>query len=149
MNLKRYVWILAVAGALLALALGTASRVSAADDKGNGSVASADLHFSTATRGQVIYAAAINPDGTIAKCYGCVASKTLYLGTGEYQVAFGTNVQARTGVSRWVMPDTLTTGEEYTWCDTADRAGVVTAIYVNCQNASGPANTSFFLLVAK
>jgi len=149
MSLKRYVWILAVGGGLLALALGAASRVSAADKAANGPVPLTDQKFATKTRGQVVYTAAINADGTIAKCYGCVASKTEHISTGEYQVAFGAPMTAKTGVSRWVMPDTLTTGEEFTWCDTADRAGVTTAIWVNCQNASGAVDTSFFIFVAK
>jgi hypothetical protein len=47
-------------------------------------------------------------------------------------------VQAINGWSRWVQPDTLTTGTENVWCNTADRAGDNNAIRVNCQTSGGP-----------
>jgi len=115
------------------------------------------LTLSQPTRGVVFYTAAINSDGSVASCFGCNKLKTVRLGVGTYQVSFGGNVQAVYGFSRWVQPDTLTTGTENAWCNTADRAGDVTSVWVNCQTAGGagsmgnskPVDTSFFLFVAR
>ncbi len=109
------------------------------------------------TRGVVFFTAAINTDGSIASCFGCNAVNTKRLGVGTYQIDFGQNVQAINGWSRWVQADTLTTGSENAWCNTADRAGDVNAVWVNCQTAGGPGSmgnskpvdTSFFLFVAR
>jgi hypothetical protein len=109
------------------------------------------------TRGVVFFNAAINTDGSIASCFHCTALNTKRLGVGEYQIDFGQNVQAINGWSRLVQADTLTTGSENAWCNTADRALDVNAIYVNCQTAGGPGSmgnskpvdTSFFLFVAR
>jgi len=105
------------------------------------------------TRGVVFFTAAINTDGSIASCFGCNAPNTKRLGVGTYQIDFGQNVQAINGWSRWVQADTLTTGTENAWCNTADRAGDVNAVWVNCQTANGsstkPVDTSFFLFVAR
>jgi len=154
MNLKRYAWMFLPGVAFLALALSTTVRpVSGASPARNGGQDTAgpltDIKIKTVTRGEVVMTAAINSDGTVAKCYGCKTATTLHLGTGEYQVGFTGSVKASTGVARWVMPDTLQAGTLSTWCDTADRSGVGSAIWVNCQNASGPVDTSFFLFVAK
>ena len=109
------------------------------------------------TRGVVFFTAAINSDGSIASCFGCDATNTQRLGVGQYQIDFGQNAQAINGWSRWVQADTLTTGSEDAWCNTADRAGDVNAVWVNCQHAGGPGSmgnsapfdTSFFLFVAR
>ncbi len=109
------------------------------------------------TRGVVFFTAAINSDGTIGACFGCNAANTQKIGVGTYQLDFGQNVQAINGWSRWVQPDTLTTGTENAWCNTADRAGDNNAVWVNCQTSGGPGSqgnskpvdTSFFLFVAR
>jgi hypothetical protein len=109
------------------------------------------------TRGVVFFTAAINSDGTVASCFGCNTAHTQKLGTGEYQIDFGQNVQAINGWSRWVQPDTLTIGTENVWCNTADRSGDNNAVWVNCQTSGGPgsqgnskpADASFFLFVAR
>lgn len=109
------------------------------------------------TRGVVFFAAAINANGSIASCFGCDPANTKRLGVGQYQIDFGQNVQAINGWSRWVQADTLTTGSEDAWCNTADRAGDPNAVWVNCQHAGGPGSqgnsalfdTSFFVFVAR
>jgi len=107
------------------------------------------------TRGVVFFTAAINSDGSIASCFGCDATNTQRLGVGQYQIDFGQNAQAINGWSRWVQADTLTTGSEDAWCNTADRAGDVNAVWVNCQHAGGPgsmgnsAPINTFLFVAR
>lgn len=109
----------------------------------------AAVTLGTHTRGVVFFTAAINSNGSIASCFHCVSAKTFQIATGQYQVDFGQNVQATNGWSRWVQPDTLTIGTENAYCDTADRAGDVNGVWINCQNASGLVNTSFFLFVAR
>jgi hypothetical protein len=109
------------------------------------------------TRGVVFFTAAINSDGSIASCFGCDATNTQRLGVGQYQIDFAQNVQAINGWSRWVQADTLTTGSEDAWCNTADRSSDVNAVWVNCQHSGGPGSmgnsapfdTSFFLFVAR
>ena len=137
----------AVAGVLLF----PTTRSAAQDDAAlrNGAVP-LDVTLGQATRGVVFFTAAVNTDGTLASCFYVVSCTATHLGTGIYQVDFGENVQATNGYSRWVQPDTLTTGTESTFCDTADRAGDNNAVWVNCQNSAGTAtNTSFFLFVAR
>jgi hypothetical protein len=115
------------------------------------------LILNEATRGVVFNTAAINRDGTVASCFGCDPVQTVRLGVGIYQVNFFDNVQATNGWSRWVQPDTLSTGSLDAYCTTADRAGVPTAIFVQCQAPGGPGSqgrsapvdTSFFLFVAR
>jgi hypothetical protein len=114
-------------------------------------------HSAQPTRGVVFYTAAINTDGSIAACFGCNAANTKRLGVGEYQIDFGQNVQAINGWSRWLQVDTLTTGTENAWCNTADRFGDQNAVWVNCQTSGGPGSqgnskpvdASFFLFVAR
>ena len=109
------------------------------------------------TRGVVFLTAAINSDGTVAGCFGCNTANTKKLATGVYQVNFGQNVQAVNGWSRWVQADTLATGTENAWCNTADLATDNNAIWVNCQTTGGPGSqgnskavdASFFLFVAR
>jgi hypothetical protein len=150
--MKRYAWgFPLVAVALLTFASSSVSRpAEAANASQNGGAGpSAGVILKQATRGVMVYTAAINSDGTVASCYGCLKAKTLHIGTGQYQVAFGQNVQATLGFSRWVRPDTLAAGATNVWCDTADRAGLTSGVYVNCQTAAGPKDSSFFLFVAK
>lgn len=109
------------------------------------------------TRGVVFFTAAINSNGTIASCFECAPANTKRLGVGQYQIDFGENVQAINGWSRWVQADTLTTGTVNAWCNTADRAGDLNAVWVNCQQSGGPGSqgnsapvdVSFFLFVAR
>ena len=109
------------------------------------------------TRGVVFSTAAINSNGTVASCFDCNAANTMKLAIGTYQVEFNRNVQAINGWSRWVQADTLTTGSENAWCNTADRAGDNKAIFVNCQTTGGPGSqgnskpvdVSFFFFVAR
>ena len=102
-----------------------------------------------ATHGQVWYTAAVNSDGTVAGCLGCNRASTTRLSLGNYQVAFAGNITALAGFSRWVQADTLTTGTEVAFCNTADRSGLISAVFVNCSNAAGPVDVSFFLFVAR
>jgi hypothetical protein len=150
MNLKAFANIISVGLAIVALGISGASQSSSAAASANGAaVPLAPLKFTKVSRGQIAMTAAINADGTVAKCYLCKPAATLHLGTGQYQVGFTGSVKASAGVSRFVRADTLSAGSTKVWCDTADRAGVASAIFVNCQTASGPADTSFFLFIAK
>lgn len=140
----------------LGATLSGAAVAQAADNNGGASPKLAPLSV-TPTRGVVFFTAAINADGSIAGCFGCNPAKTIHVGTGAYQIDFGQNVQAIKGWSRWVQADTLTTGFENAWCNTADRSGDANAVWVNCQTAGGPGSmgnskpvdTSFFLFVAR
>jgi hypothetical protein len=128
-------------------------------DNASQSVAPANVTIPSnlVNRGVVFYTAAINADGTIAGCFNCVAANTLRLSTGRYQVDFGKDIRAISGFSRWVQPDPLNASTEFSWCDTADRAGDNNAIFINCQTTGGPGSmgnfkavdTSFFLFVAR
>lgn len=151
MKNKRFVWVLSMMA--ITLFVLTSTSLSSAQDaaamaNGGPAAAAAPVILSQVTRGVVFYTAAINSDGSVASCFSC-ASAT-HLGTGQYQVDFGTNVQAANGFSRWTQADTLSTGSTGAYCDTADRAGDTSAVWINCQNAAGTAvDTSFFLFVAR
>jgi len=109
------------------------------------------------TRGVVFSTAAINSNGTVASCFDCNPAATTRLGVGQYQVEFKHNAQAINGWSRWVQADTLTTGSENAWCNTADRFGDANAVFVNCQTTGGPGSqgnskpvdASFFIFLAR
>jgi len=149
--MKRYIWVVPVV-ALAAVVLFTASRRFAAGSELNGVKPDVDITLSNYTRGQTWYTAAINPDATVANCFQCNKANTVHVTTGSYQVGFNTNVTANNGWSRWVQVDTLTTGTiTNVSCTTADRAGLVTAVWVQCFNNSTGAlqDTSFFLFVAR
>ena len=117
----------------------------------------AAVTLSNTTRGVVFFTAAINSDGTIASCFNCNHAKTFRLSTGDYQVDFGQDIRATKGFSRWVQADPLNATAVNAWCNTADRAGDVNAVFVNCQTTGGPGSmgnsapvdTSFFLFVAR
>jgi hypothetical protein len=102
--------------------------------------------------GKVKCTAAINFDGSILNCKHCNPTDTGQISTGQYQVGFTkpcTNILAVDGWSRWVQADTLSTGDELAFCTTADRAGDVNAIFVECFDDTGAdVNASFFLFVA-
>jgi predicted lipoprotein with Yx(FWY)xxD motif len=103
------------------------------------------------SHGNVWYTAAVDSTGVIAGCNGCNKATTSQLATGEYQIGFVGNVTAAAGYSRWVQVDTLTIGSASpVICTTADRSGVVTAVWVACFDLTGtPVNASFFLYVAR
>jgi hypothetical protein len=159
--MKRYAWALSLA-ALVTFAL-LAVHVSAQNDNAvqnahsNGELAPAGITLGEINRGVVFKNAAINTDGSVASCFRCDRVHTIKIGTGTYQVAFDENVQATNGWFRWVQADTLSTGSENAWCNTADRSGDTQAIYVNCQHEGGagsmgnsvPVDTSFFIFVAR
>jgi len=150
-NVKRYLWafpLLVVA--LVGFNLSGLSRPAAGGENGGEAALASAVTLGLTTRGVAFFNAAINSDGSIASCFGCNPASTVRLSTGQYQVDFGQNVQATNGWSRWLQPDTLTTGSESTFCDTADRAGDVNAVFVNCQNAAGTGtDSSFFLFIAR
>jgi hypothetical protein len=134
---------------LAALIAFAASVTPAHAQNGNGSAAaSASILLSAPTRGVVFKTAAINADGS--KAQGFRVAGTIHLSTGNYQVTFDENVQALNGFSRWVQVDTLEAGSiSGVSCTTADRAGVGKAVFIHCENAAGPIDTSFFLFVAR
>src|SRR5271167_2682387 len=138
--MKRYMWIVPVV-TLTAISFFTVSRRFAAasgvdQNGGDRTAAPLAVTLSAATRGVVFKTAAINSDATVAGCFGCTGA--VHIGVGLYQVNFNSNVQAINGWSRWVQTDTLTTGTTNAYCSTADRAGNNSAVWLNCQNASGP-----------
>ena len=140
-----------ILGALAALLMATCSAAAQAPNGADLTHAARPLiSLPFATRGVVFKTAALNPDGTLASCFACVSS--IHLGTGLYQVTFNTNVQAINGWSRWLQVDTLTTGSiANVSCTTADRAGNVDAVFVECThgNTGALTDTSFFLFVAR
>jgi len=161
--MKRTIWIFLTMAVVL-IGLFTVSRFTAAPGQSR-NVAGAnvpagqslseplpDVTLQYETSGMVWRTAAINADGTIASCNGCAPSDTFHLGaagTGFYQVGFGIDVQANQGYSRWVQADTLQAGTTDAYCNTADRAGDATAVWINCQNESGPVDTPFFIYLAR
>jgi hypothetical protein len=149
---KRFAWVLPLAGLAVFGLYSLSGRVLAGSHE-NGILEPA-VTLANNTHGVVFGTAAINSDGSVANCFNCLKSSTLHLGTGTYQVAFqhiNSNITANNGFSRWVQVDTLSTGSISgpTSCTTADRAGLQSAVFVDCANASGPVDTSFFLFVAR
>jgi hypothetical protein len=151
--MKRYPWPFTIAVLIGLILGGSGAAIGFGMQHDNNSppgfVRPADVTLGQATRGIVFSDAAINPDGTVAACFSCTAST--HLSTGVYQVTFIHNVQANNGWSRWVQVDTLTTGSfSGVVCDTADRAGVPDAIFVDCMNSAGAfQDASFFLFIAR
>jgi hypothetical protein len=158
--MRRYTWALClavlVAVALLAVYLPAQNSNASQTNSANGFLAPV-VTLSEQSRAVVFKNAAINTDGTVAACFRCNRATTIRLSTGVYQVAFDENVQATNGWTRWVQADTLSTGSENAWCNTADRSGNTDAIFVNCQHEGGagsmgnsvPVDTSFFIFVAR
>jgi len=156
--MQRTPWIFSLGVLLLVAALaGVSAAQEVRTNTPAGGKALAAVTLGEATRGVVFYTAAINSDGSIASCFECNPSGTVRLGVGEYQVNFFVDVEAINGWSRWVQPDTLADGSLNAWCTTANRFGLTTAIYVQCQGPGGPGSmgnskpvdTSFFLFVAR
>jgi hypothetical protein len=116
-----------------------------------------DVALANSTRGTVFGTAAINADATVASCFNCSKTTTVHIGTGQYQVGFGNfgsgAITANNGYSRWVQPDTLSTGATNAYCTTADRSGAASAVYVACYSASSTGSvltdTPFFIFVAR
>ena len=130
---------------------GTGSVSAQENEDANASTAEATT-FKT-TNGIVKCTAAIRSDGSVAACKHCNPSDTSHLGTtGTYAIGFDKpclNILASNGFSRWVQADTLHTGSSNAYCTTADKAGDANAVFVKCQDSSGPVDTSFFLFVAR
>jgi hypothetical protein len=124
-----------------------------ADD--NGGVTTDNLTPGSAAdnRGQILCTGAINSDGT--KAGGTNVASSTWLGAGNYEVVFkgpcAGNITAVKGWSRFVQPDTLTTGNNpAVFCTTADRAGIINGVFVRCTDGAGTAtDTSFFINVLR
>jgi hypothetical protein len=108
--------------------------------------------------GHFLCTAGINANGTIASPSSEAdyvdQTRTFRLSAGAYQVAFLApcpNVQATNGWFRIVQPDTLTTGSTGPrFCTVADRAGVASAVFVQCFNQAGVStDTSFTISVSR
>jgi hypothetical protein len=140
--MKHYTWTLGLSAVVL-----LASFAMAQATNGNGNDKSGPITLGAATRGVVFYTAAVNSDGTLASCFGCVSA--VRLGVGQYQVVFKENVQANNGWSRWCQPDTLNIGTTNAYCATADRLGNSNGVWLNFQGPNGPVDTNFFLFVAR
>jgi len=132
---------------VVAVALAVATVPYAQFGAPNGVKTESEIALGQPSRGVVFKTAAINSDGSVATCFQCVSATRLAL--GQYQVVFNTNAQATNGWSRWVQPDTLSTGTTNAYCTTADRAGVPNGVWIECRNAAGLTDTSFYLFFAR
>lgn len=108
----------------------------------------------SSNHGHFVCTAAITTGGGIFSGEYVDAAQTSRLGVGTYQVAFHDpcpNVQIANGWFRIVQPDTLMTGTlPSRTCTVADRAGVPSAIWVQCFNAAGGlTDTSFTVHVSR
>lgn len=148
--MKRHIGVLSLLAAVVVVGSFFGGHVLASNGSRNG-VAAAAVSLNSQTRGVVFDTAAVNSDGTIAKCFQCSTSNSFHIGTGEYQVEFKSSHLANDGWSRWVQVDTLSTGSiNNVSCATADRSGDDKAIWINCFDGSGnPVDTSFFLFSAR
>jgi hypothetical protein len=107
--------------------------------------------------GRILCTAAINTNGSIATTLAgsfIDPVNTHILGTGVYQVAFKgpcSNIQSINGWFRLIQPDTLTTGSlPARSCTVADRAGLVSGLFIVCFNSAGLlTNTSFTVSVSR
>jgi hypothetical protein len=128
-----------------------------AQDNNGGTKANATPGSLTPNQGHILCTAAINSDGTIAtRLTGSYinSANTKRLSTGTYQVAFNYpcgNVQIVWGWFRLVQPDTLTDGTlPARSCIVADRAGVPSALWIQCfSNTGALTDTSFTVSVSK
>ena len=146
--------------AALSLCVGLLSSAAFAQGINSGPV-----HASVSSRaiaetnhGHFVCTGAINANGTIASPVSEAdyidATKTLRLSLGTYQVGFlppCPNVQITNGWFRIVQPDTLTIGTTGpVFCTVADRAGVPSAVFVECFNNAGAfTDTSFTISVSR
>jgi hypothetical protein len=114
--------------------------------------------LSRTNHGHFLCTAAINANGTVASPLSEAdyvdQIRTFRIAAGAYQVAFLSpcpNVQATNGWFRIVQPDTLTTGSTGPrFCTVADRAGLTSAVFVQCFNQAGvQTDTSFTISVSR
>jgi hypothetical protein len=149
--MKRFRWTFAIASLVAVILVGGGAAIGfgiSHDSNSYPGQIHRNVTLAQATRGIVFSDAAINSNGTVAACFSCTT--VTHLATGEYEVDFIHNVQANNGWSRWVQVDTLQTGTfSGVVCDTADRAGNVDGIYVQCQQGSTLTDVSFFLFIAR
>jgi hypothetical protein len=141
------------AAGILAVGLGAGSGAAFAGEANGPAGAVPRVATPKATNGSVKCTASVNADGSILACKHCNPGDTNHIDTGEYQIGFNKPCQsilAVNGWSRWTQVDTLATSSLGGYCTTADRSGDVNAVFVECFDNSGtPADTSFFLFVAK
>jgi len=127
----------------------------AADDNSGGLAIRALVAGAAAdNHGHFVCTAAINAGGVPVSGEYVNAVETTKLFTGTYQVGFNApcpNVQIANGWFRIVQPDTLGTGTlPARSCIVADRAGVPSAIWVQCFNSAGAlTDTPFTLHVSR
>jgi hypothetical protein len=143
-----------VASSVIGVALCPGPFIASAQEDNGASEVAPVTSTPKSTNGSVKCTADINSDGRVFACKNCNRANTKHLGTtGTYLVEFKapcTNITAANGWSRWVEPDTFGTGNLNAYCTTADRGGEdPNAVYVQCQNAGGKVDASFFLFVAK
>ncbi len=108
----------------------------------------------TSNHGHFVCSAAIQSNGAVFSGEYVVAAQTTRIATGQYQVGFAApcaDVRIANGWFRVVQPDTLNIGTlPQTDCITADRYGVVNAVWIECYNQAGtPTDTSFTLSVSR
>jgi len=104
--------------------------------------------------GHFVCTAAINSGGGVFSGEYVNTAQTMKLGTGTYQVGFNApcaDVRIALGWYRIAQPDTLTWGTlPARSCIVADRAGVSSAIWLQCYGANGAlVDTSFTLSVSR
>ena len=104
--------------------------------------------------GHFVCTAAINAAGGLFSGEYVNTAQTMKLGTGTYQVGFNApcaDVRIALGWYRIAQPDTLSWGTlPARSCIVADRAGVSSAIWLQCYGANGAlVDTSFTLSVSR
>ena len=138
----------------LTFSLATCFSVAAFAENGGGGRASQNLPVGTAlpNNGHAICTAAVNSDGTLAGRNLANPATSSRIGAGQYQIGFQAacaDVRAVRGFMRIVTPDTLTTGSTGPrFCTAADRAGVTSAIFVQCFNDAGVSTDTSFTIMA-
>lgn len=147
-------WKMISVSAILTMGLCIATSAAFAGDDNNGAVGDVpSITTPKATNGSVKCTASINSDGSVLACKHCNPADTMRVAAGQYQVGFKKpcqNILAVNGWSRWVQPDTLTTGSELAFCTSADRLSDSNAVFVKCFDETGtPVDASFFLFVAR
>ncbi len=144
MNTKKYFYgLLAVVFALCF------SAPMAVADNNAGDTVEAEQTFRKFCKGKSRGTAAINDDGTVASCWKCNKSpaqtRRISSTAHTYEVDWRfSDVRASNGYCRSVQADTLTTGTVDSYCTTADRAGDISSVWVDCKN-----RTDFFIYLKK
>jgi hypothetical protein len=144
---------------MLILAAGLVPAASLAQDTNGGGFSpnNAIAGSLAPNQGHFLCTAAINSNGTIAtRLVGSFINPgtTARLSLGTYQVGFNgpcANVQIANGWFRVIQPDTLTTGTlPARSCTVADRAGVPSALFIQCfSNTGALVDTSFTVSVSR